>query len=161
MAWGEFSPDGTKWLLPPERSKNHRAHTLPVLPAMRAILDSVPKMASRDQLFGERADRGFTKWDVCKRDLDQRTGITVPWLLHDIRRSVATKMADDLGVQPHILEAILNHYSGHRAGAHGVYNRASYATEVRNALATWHDHIRALVEGGERKILPFEAAAGG
>jgi integrase len=157
MAWREFNTDGTKWTLPAERSKNHRAYTLPVLPAMRAILDTVPHMAGRDQLFGERADRGFTKWDVGKRDLDQRTGVADEWHPHDIRRTTATRMAD-LGVQPHIIEQVLNHQSGHKAGIAGVYNRSPYEREVRNALATWHDHIRALVEGGEHVVLPFTPA---
>jgi hypothetical protein len=40
----------------------------------------------------------------------------------------------------------------------GTYNKSPYANEVRNALASWHDHIRALVEGGERKVLNFTAA---
>jgi integrase len=157
MCWSEFSPDGTKWTLPSERSKNHRALTLPVMPMMRAIIDTVPKLASREQLFGERADRGFTKWDVGKHDLDQRTGIADEWHLHDVRRSVATRMAD-LGVQPHIIEAVLNHQSGSKRGVAGIYNKSPYEREVRNALATWHDHILALVSGTERKVLNFTAA---
>jgi len=76
-------------------------------------------------------------------------------VLHDIRRSVATRMAD-LGVQPHIIEAVLNHQSGHKAGIAGVYNRSPYEREVRNALAMWHDHLRSLIEGGERKVLNFQ-----
>src|SRR5262245_21073330 len=75
MQWGEFSADGTAWTLPSARSKNGRPHTLPMLPMMREIVESVPKLVARDQLFGERADRGFTKWDVGKRALDERTGI--------------------------------------------------------------------------------------
>jgi integrase len=158
MAWGEFNADGTKWTLPAERSKNHRAHTLPIMPMLREIVDTVPRMASRDLLFGERADRGFTKWDVGKRDLDQRSGVVDEWHLHDIRRSVATKMAD-AGVLPHAIEAALNHYSGHRAGIAGVYNRALYEKEIRTALATWHDHLRTVIAGGERKVLAFPEAA--
>jgi len=50
-------------------------------------------------------------------------------------------------------QSALGHYSGHRAGVHGVYNRATYFNEMRNALALWEDRIRALVEGGERKVL--------
>jgi integrase len=119
---------------------------------MRAIIDTVPKLASREQLFGERADRGFTKWDVGKHDLDQRTGIADEWHLHDVRRSVATRMAD-LGVQPHIIEAVLNHQSGSKRGVAGIYNKSPYANEVRNALATWHDHLRTIIAGGERKVL--------
>ena len=38
-------------------------------------------------------------------------------------------MADN-GVQPHIVEAVLNHVSGHKAGVAGIYNRATYAVEI-------------------------------
>jgi hypothetical protein len=53
-------------------------------------------------------------------------------------------MADRLDVLPHIVEAILNHVSGHRAGVAGVYNRARYATEMREALQRWEQHVEAL-----------------
>jgi integrase len=111
---------------------------------------------SRDPLFGLRGD-GFTAWARGKTALDARSGVT-GWTLHDIRRSVATRMAD-LGIGPHIIEQILNHQSGHKAGPAGIYNRSSYANETRAALALWEDHIRTLVEGGERKILPLPSAA--
>jgi integrase len=146
--------DGT-FTIPEARSKNGKAHTLPVLPMMSRIIGDVPHMASRDQLFGVRG-RGFTSWAQGKTALDERSGVS-DWTVHDIRRSVATRMGD-LGVQPHVIEAVLNHQ---RAGVAGIYNKSPYANEVRAALALWEDHIRALVEGGERKILPFEAAAGG
>jgi integrase len=44
----------------------------------------------------------------------------VPWRIHDLRRSVAIKMADDIGVLPHVVEAILNHLSGHKGGVAGI-----------------------------------------
>jgi integrase len=111
-------------------------------------------MVGRDQLFGERSDLGFTQW-VAKRD-DARLGESVkPWTLHDLRRTCATGMAD-IGVQPHIIEAMLNHVSGHKVGVAGIYNRSSYEREVRNALALWADHVRAIVEGGARRVLPFQ-----
>jgi hypothetical protein len=53
-------------------------------------------------------------------------------------------MADRLGVLPHVVEAILNHVSGHRAGVAGVYNRARYAAEMRKALESWAEHVVAL-----------------
>jgi integrase len=123
---------------------------------MRDIITSVPRLVSRDQLFGLRGD-GFTGWVKGKHALDERSGVSA-WTVHDIRRSAATRMAD-LGVQPHIIEQILNHQSGHKAGPAGIYNRSSYEREVRAALALWDDHVRALVEGGERKVLPYAPAA--
>jgi integrase len=117
----------------------------------------VPKMVSRDQLFGARSEDGFASWNKGKIALDRRSGVT-NWTPHDIRRSVATRMAD-IGVQPHIIEQVLNHQSGHRAGPAGIYNRSSYEREVCAALALWEDHVRTLAEGGERKVIHYTPAA--
>ena len=107
---------------------------------------------------GERSDLGFTQWGA-KRDLDARLGESVkPWTLHDLRRTAATGMAD-IGVQPHIIGAALNHISGHKVGVAGIYNRSSYEREVRAALALWSDHVRTIVEGGEHKVVNFPQAA--
>jgi integrase len=155
MRWSEFdNPERlTAWTLPAERSKNGRAHTLPLMPMAAAIISTVPKMVSRDQLFGARSEDGFASWNKGKIALDARSGVT-GWKIHDLRRTVATRMAD-LGVQPHIIEQILNHQSGHRAGVAGTYNRSPYEREVRAALALWADHVRTLAEGGERKVVAF------
>jgi integrase len=140
LAWSEIDRDKSTWTLPAERSKNKLQHTLPLMPAALEILDATPQRAGRDQLFGDRADDGFTAWDRRKSVLDKKAGVTdwndtrQSWMLHDIRRSVATKMAD-IGVQPHIIEQILNHQSGHKRGPAGIYNRSSYEREVRAALA--------------------------
>jgi len=53
----------------------------------------------------------------------------------------------DLGVLPHVVEAILNHISGHKAGVAGIYNRTIYAPEKRAALHKWADYITALSGG--------------
>ena len=156
MCWSEFNFEQSTWTLPASRSKNKRAHTLPLLPAMRAIIEAVPRMASRDQLFGQRAN-GLTAWSRGKPELDRRSGVK-NWTTHDIRRSVATRMAD-IGIAPHIIEQILNHQSGHKAGPAGIYNRSNYEREVRSALALWEDHVRSIVEGSERKIVSMPHAA--
>ena len=156
MRWSEVSFERGTWTLPSGRSKNGRTHTLPLMPMALDIIKDVPGLVSRDQLFGARSNHGFTGWDDQKEALDKRSGV-IGWTLHDIRRSVATKLAD-IGVQPHIIEQILNHQSGHKAGPAGIYNRSSYEREVRAALALWEDHVRTIVEGGERKVIPYAPA---
>ena len=68
------------------------------------------------------------------------------WRLHDLRRTTATTMAERLGVLPHIVEAVLNHVSGHKAGVAGVYNRATYAKEIRTALERWANEVEAITK---------------
>ena len=64
----------------------------------------------------------------------------------------------DLGVQPHVVEAILNHVSGHKAGVAGVYNRASYAAEKSAALTLWAEHIDALIGDGASNVVSLKRA---
>jgi integrase len=156
MRWSEFDLDAGTWTLPAERSKNHRAHMIALPPAALDIVVLVPR-SERDHLFGSRAGAGFTSWPWRKKELDCRLAGTVKaWRVHDIRRTVATGMAD-LGIEPHHIEACLNHFSGHRAGAAGIYNRSSYVRAVKAALARWSEHVLALVEGRESKVLPLRA----
>jgi len=145
MKWSEIDLEAGTWMLPAERSKNRRSHTLPLPPAAFEIIRSVPQ-TDRDHVFGN-GDVGFNSWNDKKRTLDQRLGDTVkPWTLHDLRRSCATKMAD-IGIAPHIIEAILNHVSGHKGGVAGIYNRSQYDRECAAALVRWSEHVLALVEG--------------
>ena len=98
---------------------------------------------------------GFNNWHGTKVGLHERSGVT-GWTVHDLRRSTATGMAE-LGIQPHIIEAVLNHVSGHKPGVAGIYNRSTYEREIRNALATWADHIISITTGAEPKVIPMRS----
>lgn len=60
------------------------------------------------------------------------------WTVHDFRRSIATNLSIE-GVQPHIVEIILNHATDGVTRKH--YNLATYVNEHRNALNLWADLI--------------------
>src|SRR5262249_30266028 len=153
LRWSEIDRDKGLWTLPKERSKNRRALVLPLPTFAISIIDSVPCIVGRDHLFGARSPTGFCEWSRSKQELDARlTDRVAQWRLHDLRRSAATKMAD-LGVQPHVIECILGHYGGFRSGITSVYNKSPYMNEMRAALTLWADHVRSIVEGGERKIV--------
>jgi integrase len=134
-------------VLPGTRTKNRRAHVVPLSAAAQAILAKMP-VGDDDFVYGN--SKPFTSWGYGKAHVDARlaaAGIKLdPWRVHDIRRSVATGMAE-AGIAPHIVEAVLNHVSGHKAGVAGVYNRATYDREKRAALSLWSDHVMAAVEG--------------
>src|SRR5262245_23265302 len=71
MAWSELELDRGIWTIPAARSKNHHAHTLPLPAQALAIIESVPRMAERDYLFGVRPE-GFLRWADGKAALDRR-----------------------------------------------------------------------------------------
>jgi integrase len=136
LTWAEVDLDRKLIVLAPERTKNKRRHEVPLSVQAIAIL----------QRQDQRTEFVFTKymgWGAAKVKLDQRVAIA-PWRLHDLRRTAATGMAE-LGVQPHIIEAVLNHVSGHKAGVAGIYNRARYEGEMRDALQRWADHVDGIV----------------
>ena len=137
MQWSELTLPAGVWIIPAARTKNHREHTVPLAASAQALL---PAPRSGPCLFGRR---GFSAWSKSKIALDARAQIR-DWRVHDLRRTVATGMADRLGVLPHIIETVLNHVSGHQAGVAGVYNRARYADSVRDALARWAEHVAAI-----------------
>jgi hypothetical protein len=66
------------------------------------------------------------------------------WTVHDIRRSFFA--------EPHVIEAIVNHVSGSKAGVAGVYNKAQYLDDDpsgrpgrRTPLKAWGAHVAKLV----------------
>jgi integrase len=158
LRWSEIDWENGAITLPKERVKNKHGHVLPLTPLALEIIHSIPEQVGRNHLFGDRSETGFTTWYVAKHDLENRLGKIAPWNLHDIRRSVATWMAEN-NIEPHVIEAILNHHSGHRSGVAGVYNRAKYARQMRTALTVWSDHLQSLIEGGARKVLTFPQGA--
>jgi integrase len=153
LRWSEVDFDKAVISLPAERTKNARPHDVPLSPAALSVLKARHRLAGRDHIFGAN---GFAGWSNCKVLLDARIaskGAIPAWRLHDLRRTVSTMMHDELGIAPHIVEAVLNHVSGHRAGVAGVYNRALYAKEKAVALARWAEHLGAIVSGRSSKVV--------
>jgi integrase len=146
LRWSEIDWDRNLIVLQPDRTKNKRLHELPMSTQTRSILDR--RRLLQHPRFGGKGNewvwgRRFTAWSKSKEILDRRLNGMKPYRLHDIRRSAATHMAE-LGTLPHVVEAILNHVSGHKSGVAGLYNRARYQDQMRAALQTWGDYVDRL-----------------
>jgi integrase len=160
LAWSEIDLAGAQIEIPAKRTKNHRPHLVPLSNEAQAILDGVEQREGRELVFG-RGEGGFSGWSKAKAELDERlaaarktAGIKkrmAPWRLHDLRRSFVTHINERKFAPPHVVEALVNHVSGHLAGVAGVYNKALYLDERRHALWLWGRHVAALVEGKTRR----------
>jgi integrase len=143
LRWSEIDLRAGQINLPGERTKNGHPHFVPLSEPVRMILEKQPHI--REQVFG-RGDsaEGFAGWSAATAALRAALPGMPGWSLHDLRRTMATGMGE-LGVQPHIIEAAINHQSGHKAGVAGTYNRANYHAERKVALDKWAAHVMALV----------------
>ncbi|WP_455475306.1 tyrosine-type recombinase/integrase [Bartonella sp. B17] len=150
--WTEITlnEEVNEWLLPSARSKNSRAHLLPLSPMAVQTLKRINPLHKCPYVFsvtGKTSIVGFSKAkkrldQIIKEDSQDKVGLE-PWRFHDLRRTVATGMAR-LGVHPHVVEAVLNHVSGAMAGVAGIYNRHGYYNEKKEALQIWAQHIDEL-----------------
>jgi integrase len=140
--------------LPPKRTKNKREHKIPMSDPMVAILKRRTHIVRRNLFFGI-GKHGYEGWSKSKKELDDRIlharqakfgnkAKPMSWRLHDLRRTGDTLMNDELGVDPHVVEAILNHVSGKKSakdGVAGVYNKAAYIAKKKAALDAWAEFI--------------------
>lgn len=144
MRASEINENVTMWTLPGSRTKNGRPHVVPLPSATRALIASALNgLEPSDFVFSTNGRTPVGGWSKIKHRLDQR--INIPhWRLHDLRRTTATGMAE-LGIAPHVVEAVLNHISGARAGVAGIYNRAAYVPEKTAALERWAEHVCGII----------------
>jgi len=141
LPWAEI--DSGIMTIAGDRTKNHRAHALPLSCAALDLLP--PRRGARPYVFGGRGP-GFRNWSYGKIALDNRiaevAGKPLPhWTLHDLRRTMRTGLGK-IGVAPHIAELVINHVRG---GVEAIYDRHRYETEIQAALAAWADHLIAIV----------------
>ena len=149
---------GDLWHLSSDRTKNGRAHDVPLSVEARVALDAVERINGTTGLImttnGTTPLSGFHKGrnHLANRMIEiaseeAGTQVQIPhWTFHDLRRTAATGMAR-LGIPVRVTEAVLNHVSGTAGGIVSVYQRHDYADEKRTALDAWARLVSDLVDG--------------
>jgi len=135
------------WTIPGARTKNELTHVVPLSPlAMSIVTEALSRAEDEDEapLF-TRTGEPVESNAIAQAVRLKLQASKERWTPHDIRRTVATGMAS-IGIMPHIVEAVLNHISGFKAGVAGVYNRATYEPEKRDALVKWADHLTSICQ---------------
>jgi integrase len=180
MSWSEIDFAKGVWVIPKERAKNNRAHEVHLSAGALAVLKSLPQ-PHRGLIFSVTGDDAVSGFSRAKDRLDaamlrlRRRELGLPetdrelrrhlhlsdrkplpveiphWVLHDLRRTAVTKMAEELKIGPHIADKILNHASGTIRGVAAIYNRAQYLDERKAALEAWSNWVVALTSPNKKK----------
>ena len=142
MRWEELDLDKGVWTIPARRTKTRRSHVVHLTPQMKALLP-IPD-EGQPLVFPSAQGKTYQYFSAMKKRHDTTSGVT-DWVLHDLRRTVATGMAA-LGVAPHVADKILNHQSGAISGIAAVYQRHEFMADRKAATELWALHIEKLLQ---------------
>jgi integrase len=146
MRWSDIQQDlsGSWWTIPATVAKNGETHRVPLCRQAVAILDELrPLTGANEWVLESRQEGGHLRWLSHSNALLLKTTGLLRFTPHDLRRTAATMMGDR-GVRPDMIDRVLNHKL---KGITGIYNRATYDPEKRQALAILGDRVEAIVTG--------------
>jgi integrase len=145
--WPEFNG---VWVIPAARFKSGQEHRLPITQDMQAHLDGLPRFKSGEHLFSARYGvHPVASFGAPKERIDKLMPAgTEPWVFHDIRRTVRTRLSA-LQIADHVAEMVIGHG---RKGLARVYDQYRYEAEIRAALEAWQALLRRIINPQENVV---------
>jgi integrase len=144
MRWDQL--DGDTWIIPKAVRKNNEENRVPVLPLMAEILYKAKKYAGQSEYVfrsSYKESSPVTVGSLANAIRRHRVEMGIDHFTpHDIRRTTRTRLAE-IGVTDVVAEKVLGHKL---QGILAVYNRYSYDTEKRQALAAWEKKLAEIME---------------
>jgi integrase len=129
--------------LPAELRSEMKGGELVLPNLINAELSAIPKVGESDYYFPSERGRPFSAWGKNKIKLDKLSGVT-NWTLHDIRRTVRTKLAEWGCCDDATAERILGHISS-ESRVSRIYNRWKHFPQMKTALEAYERKLSALL----------------
>lgn len=162
-AWAEFDLDAAMWTIPSSRMKrsvegkqNGNPHQVPLSTQAVAILRKLQPLTGHGALVfhGERShDRPISDNTLRAALLTLGYGPEVQ-SVHGFRATARTLLAEELNIDPLVIEAQLAHAVKDANGR--AYNRTQYLKHRTSMMQQWADYLDKLAAGGD--VIQFKAA---
>jgi integrase len=162
-AWAEFDLDAAMWTIPAARMKrsvdgkrNGDPHQVPLPTQAVEILRKLHLITGHSALcfYGERShDRPISDNTLRAALLTLGYGPDTQ-SVHGFRATARTLLAEELGVDPLVIEAQLAHAVKDANGR--AYNRTQYMKHRTAMMQQWADYLDKLATGGD--VIQFRAA---
>jgi len=132
------------WTIPKENTKSHRTHEIPLSAMVMDLLDKLKTVTGESEYVFqspriERQPLNSVKSTTEK--IQEDTSIS-DFRLHDLRRTVATKLEESL-VDQIVIEKILNHQAEGVTGKH--YQWYNYTDKKKEALNRWSLRVKSII----------------
>lgn len=149
--WAEVDLEEKALIVPAERYKTNVPHIVPLSSATLSILESLPNRGGYifSTTNGAKPIAAYSKFKaalderIAQRRKAARLEPMPPFVLHDLRRTVRTRLVGDCGVEAYIAERIIGHTL---PGLHEVYDMGSHSTQKREGLERWARRLLEIVE---------------
>jgi len=143
--WDDIDLEKKVWVIPEERMKMKKPHTIPLSDQALALLDVIRTMSgNREYLFPNHRDpRGHASSQSANMAL-KRMGFAGELVSHGLR-SLASTTLNEQGFDPDVIEAALAHVDKNEVRA--AYNRAEYIERRRVLMSWWSEHIEKAATG--------------
>jgi integrase len=173
--WSKLEQSLKVWTIPPERFKSDSSHLVPLTDDALQVLATLPHFDGRsggDHLFsttlGQKPVNSFSKAKdrldagmlrtlravARKRGGDPRQVMLPDFVLHDIRRTVRTRLSS-LKVPAEVCEMIIGHG---KKGLARVYDQHQFQDEMREALEAWAARLRLIANPYPAVVVPLRSA---
>lgn len=150
--WSEFDTVNMRWEIPGTRTKNRKAHVMPITPLVVKLLDELAPFAGDSiHLFpkqGGKCTEEETPASMPYSSLSQAVsrfckarGFT-KFTPRDLRRTCKTRMGE-IGISKDIRDKIHNHAQNDVSTKH--YDRYDYLAEKRQAMDAWERWLNMVV----------------
>jgi integrase len=149
--WREFDLAARTWSVPPERFKSNVVHIVPLTDDVLALLATLPRWPNSDALFSADGRVPVSRFSAAKRALDRAMAAPATFVIHDLRRTVRTRLSS-LRVPDAVSEMVIGHG---RKGIQRVYDQHTYLTEMREALEAWAVRLRTIVDPPQTNVVPI------
>ena len=155
MEWGDVDEASGWWTMPGTKTKNGKAHRVPLTKAALTLIAEARTAGSGPDGWVFAGPQGGTLQEKAKKAISKlrHAGLAGDYTKHDLRRTVATGL-EELGFPISTIAHVLNQQEGGPRVTQ-IYARHDFSEEKKTALEAWGRHLDALLTGQTSRVVPF------
>ena len=153
--WNEIDRDKQLWIIPAERMKKGRPHTVPLTSKTLALLDTIDSITGEcEYIFpADKTNKKHINKQTANKALE-RMGFKGQQTAHGLRALASTTL-NEQGFDADVIEAALSHIDKDKARI--AYNRTDYLERRKVVMNWWSEHIEN-ASTGPNSIASLKAA---